>query len=70
MQGISGDTPCSFASDAEDHDEVELTGIASGPAVGLDEDISMEIIAQTGWRAADDGINRNTTHNSGSHSDG
>ncbi|OBZ70692.1 hypothetical protein A0H81_09370 [Grifola frondosa] len=47
MQDISPETSCSFASDAEDHEEVEFSGIATGPAVGIDEDISMEIIETT-----------------------
>jgi len=51
LQDISQDTPCTFASDAEDHSQVEFDvdfpGIATGPAVGIDEDISMEIIETT-----------------------
>ncbi|EMD33680.1 hypothetical protein CERSUDRAFT_67832 [Gelatoporia subvermispora B] len=47
MQDISQATPCSFASDAEDHAEVEFSGIVTGPGVGIDEDISLEIIETT-----------------------
>ena len=31
----------------EDEEEVELSGVAAGPAVGIDEDISMEIMQTT-----------------------
>ena len=44
MQDISPNTPCSFASDAEDQDEVELSAIVPGPGVGMDEDLSIELI--------------------------
>ncbi|OCH88114.1 Cl-channel protein [Obba rivulosa] len=44
IQDIPQDTPCSFASNAEDHAEVEFSGIVTGPGVGIDEDISLEII--------------------------
>ncbi len=44
---MSLDTPCSFASESEDHDEVEFSGIATGPGVGMDEDISLELIETT-----------------------
>ncbi|GBE80493.1 predicted protein [Sparassis crispa] len=44
VRNISPETPCSFASNEEDQRRVEYPGIATGPAVGIDEDISMEII--------------------------
>lgn len=47
MQGITRNTPCSFAPETEDHDEVEFSGIASGPGVGMDEEISMELMETT-----------------------
>ncbi|THH01086.1 hypothetical protein EW026_g1533 [Hermanssonia centrifuga] len=47
VQDMSLDTPCSFASESEDHDEVEFSGIATGPGVGMDEDISLELIETT-----------------------
>lgn len=47
VQDVRPNTPVSFASDSEDHEEVELSGIAAGPAVGIDEDISMEIMETT-----------------------
>ena len=47
MQGTDADTPCSFASEADDHDEVEFSGIATGPGVGMDDDISLEIMENT-----------------------
>lgn len=47
MQDISQETPCSFASDAEDHAEADFSGIVTGPGVGIDEDISLEIIETT-----------------------
>ncbi|KAJ3555645.1 hypothetical protein NM688_g2466 [Phlebia brevispora] len=46
-QGVSRDTPCSFASENEGHDELEFSGIATGPGVGMDDDISLEIIENT-----------------------
>ena len=47
VQGTTQDTPCSFASEVDDHDEVEFSGIATGPGVGMDEDISMELMETT-----------------------
>ena len=51
VQNISSTTPCSFASDQDDHDQIEFQvdfpGMATGPAVGIDEDISMEILETT-----------------------
>ncbi|KZT10858.1 uncharacterized protein LAESUDRAFT_721246 [Laetiporus sulphureus 93-53] len=51
VRNIALETPCSFASDREDHRQVEahadLPNMASGPAVGIDEDICMEIIETT-----------------------
>ncbi|TFK83399.1 Cl-channel protein [Polyporus arcularius HHB13444] len=47
VQDVRPNTPVSFASDSEDHEEVEFSGIAAGPAVGIDEDISMEIMETT-----------------------
>ncbi|GJE92775.1 Cl-channel protein [Phanerochaete sordida] len=46
-QGTAPDMPCSFASETDDHDEMEFSGIATGPGVGMDEDISMELIETT-----------------------
>ena len=51
VQEVRADTPVTFAPDPEDNEDVELSGVASGPAVGIDEDISMEIMETT---AADD----------------
>ena len=40
--------PVSFETDTEDREEVEMAGVAAaGPAVGIDEDISMEIMETT-----------------------
>lgn len=51
VQNISFTTPCSFASDQDDHIQIEFQvdfpGMATGPAVGIDEDISMEILETT-----------------------
>lgn len=51
VQNISSTTPCSFASDQDDHIQIEFQvdfpGMATGPAVGIDEDISMEILETT-----------------------
>ncbi|KAI8993977.1 Cl-channel protein [Trametes punicea] len=47
VQEVLPETLVSFASDAQDHDEVELPGIAAGPAVGLDEDVSLDIMEST-----------------------
>ncbi|PCH36055.1 Cl-channel protein [Wolfiporia cocos MD-104 SS10] len=48
VQDISPDTPCSFLPDEGDQNHaslrVDIPGIAAGPAVGVDDDISMEII--------------------------
>ncbi|KAH9929594.1 Cl-channel protein [Epithele typhae] len=40
-------TPVSFETDHEDREEVEMAGVAAGPALGIDEDISMEIMETT-----------------------
>ncbi|CCM03209.1 uncharacterized protein FIBRA_05333 [Fibroporia radiculosa] len=51
VRDVLPDTPCTFMSSAEDHAEIDLPvnipGIATGPAVGIDEDISMEILEST-----------------------
>lgn len=47
IEGISRDTPCSFVPEREDHGEGELSGIAAGPGVGMDDDVSLEIIENT-----------------------
>ncbi|KAI0823388.1 Cl-channel protein [Trametes gibbosa] len=47
VQDVRPDTPVSFASDAEDEEEVEFSGIATGPAVGIDDDLSLEIMETT-----------------------
>ncbi|KAH9839164.1 Cl-channel protein [Rhodofomes roseus] len=51
VQNISSATPCSFASDQDDHDQIEFQvdfpGMPTGPALGIDEDISMEILETT-----------------------
>ncbi|KAH9920115.1 chloride channel [Fomitopsis serialis] len=51
VQNISSTTPCSFASDQDDHIQIEFQvdfpGMATGPALGIDEDISMEILETT-----------------------
>ncbi|KZT71767.1 hypothetical protein DAEQUDRAFT_723852 [Daedalea quercina L-15889] len=51
VQNISSTTPCSFTSDQDDHIQIEFQvdfpGMATGPAVGIDEDISMEILETT-----------------------
>lgn len=46
-QGTTRDTECTFAAETEDHDEVEFSGMATGPGVGMDEDISMELMEST-----------------------
>lgn len=51
VQALSQDTPCTFKSSAEDRSQVsslvDFPVIATGPAVGIDEDLSMEIIETT-----------------------
>ncbi|EKM54714.1 uncharacterized protein PHACADRAFT_197144 [Phanerochaete carnosa HHB-10118-sp] len=47
IQGIAPDTPCSFASANEDHEEVIFSDIVAGAGVGMDEDISTELIETT-----------------------
>ena len=47
MQDIHPYTPVSFETDEEDREEVEMGGVAAGPAVGVDEDISTEIMETT-----------------------
>lgn len=44
IEGISRDTPCSFEPEREDHNEGEFSSIAAGPGVGVDDDVSLEII--------------------------
>jgi chloride channel 3/4/5 len=47
VQGTALDTPCLFASEAKDHDEMEFSDIATGPGIGIDEEISMELMETT-----------------------
>lgn len=47
VQDIRRDTPVTFTSDSEDQLEAEFSGMTAGPAVGIDEDISMEIMETT-----------------------
>ncbi|KAI0744009.1 Cl-channel protein [Daedaleopsis nitida] len=47
VQDVRPDTPVTFASDLEDHEDVEFSGVAPGPALGVDEDVSMEIMEST-----------------------
>ncbi|KAI0358600.1 Cl-channel protein [Trametes cingulata] len=47
VQDVRPDTPVSLAADSEDHEDADFAGLAAGPAVGLDEDISLEIMETT-----------------------
>ncbi|KAI0779526.1 Cl-channel protein [Fomes fomentarius] len=47
VQDIRRDTPVTFASDSEDQLEAEFSGVTAGPAVGIDEDLSLEIMETT-----------------------
>ena len=47
IQDVRPDTPISFEADVEDLEDVDLAGVAAAPAVGIDEDISMEIMETT-----------------------
>ena len=47
VQEVHPYTPVSFETDTEDREEVEMAGVAAGPAVGTDEEISMEIMETT-----------------------
>lgn len=46
-QDVQAGTPVSFAPDAEDEEEAEFSGMASGPAVGIDDELSLEIMETT-----------------------
>ena len=47
MTNIKPETPCAFSADADDRRRAGLSNTVSGPAVGIDEDVSMEIIGTT-----------------------
>ncbi|KAI0688187.1 Cl-channel protein [Cytidiella melzeri] len=47
VQDTRPETLCSFEAVADDHDEIEFSGIATGPGVGVDDEISMEIMETT-----------------------
>ena len=47
MHDITSDTPCSFAAEPEDHEDVEFSGMGAAPGVGMDEAISAEIVRNT-----------------------
>ena len=47
LQDVRTNTPVSFAPDTEDLEEAGFAGVAAGPAVGLDEDISLDIMEST-----------------------
>ena len=44
LHGTTQDTPCSFAVQPGDSDEVEFAGIATGASVDMDEDVPMELV--------------------------
>jgi hypothetical protein len=44
VQDTRPETQCTFAVDGDDHDDIELSGITTGHTVGIDDDISLEII--------------------------
>ncbi|KAI0798565.1 Cl-channel protein [Irpex lacteus] len=47
VQGTRPDTLCSFAAEEHERDEIEFSGIATGPGVGVDDDLSMEMLETT-----------------------
>ncbi|KAH9937739.1 Cl-channel protein [Amylocystis lapponica] len=47
VKNVTAETPCSFGLDAEDQHQVEFPGSVSGPALGIDEAMSMEILETT-----------------------
>lgn len=47
MQNVSRETPCSFVYDGTNPGDLDLSNIASGPAIGVEEDIAVEIIEAT-----------------------
>lgn len=47
MPDVTLDTPCSFAAETEDHDDVDFSGMGAAPGVGMDEAIAAEIIETT-----------------------
>ena len=47
LQDINLNTQCSFAPGPENQDDVEIPGVTPGPGVGMDEDLSTEIIDTT-----------------------
>ena len=47
LQGVSSDTPCSFVPDEHEHQDVAFSGLAAGPGVSMDEDLSMEMLETT-----------------------
>ena len=47
MHDITSDTPCSFTREPDDQDSSELANLVTGPGVGMDEDLSIELIENT-----------------------
>lgn len=47
MHDLTSDTPCSFTKDLDDQDSSELANLVTGPGVGMDEDLSIELIENT-----------------------
>lgn len=45
--GVSPNTPCSFMRDASDEGMAGLSNNASGPAIGIEEEMAAELIGTT-----------------------
>ncbi|KAI0759889.1 Cl-channel protein [Trametes elegans] len=47
VQDVRPNTPVSFLSEPEEHEDVDFSGITAGPAVGVDDELSLEIMEST-----------------------
>jgi len=47
MGDVSPETPCSFSRQASDQEDFVLSGVTSGSALGVEEDVAVELLETT-----------------------
>lgn len=47
MGDVSPETPCSFSQQASDQEDFVLSGVTSGSALGVEEDVAVELLETT-----------------------
>ena len=46
-RGTSPDTPCSFYAEATDHDREDIATLATGPAIGIDDEAFTRVMQES-----------------------